>query len=87
MEDKSGLSILRDDTPTRKARLPARRYVFFAGLAASIAGEAALIWHAITHTEPLGMGLIASVMLLAAGNCAILAENRQKIASAERFQE
>lgn len=49
--------------------------MFFAGLAASIAGEASLVWHALT-AESLGAEFVAALALLIAGNCVMLADRR-----------
>lgn len=57
--------------------MPARRRVFFAGLAASVAGEAALIWHALA-AESLGAEFAASLALLIAGNGIMLADRRAR---------
>jgi len=76
MTEKSGLLVLREETKEREMNMPVRsRRMFFAGLAASIAGEASLVWHALT-AESLGAEFVAALALLIAGNCVMLADRR-----------
>ncbi|WP_268542089.1 hypothetical protein [Candidatus Nitrosotenuis cloacae] len=78
MKDESGLLVLREDASETIRDLPRRnRRMFFAGLAASAIGEAALIWHALS-ADTFGAGFGISLALLIAGNCVILADMRTK---------